>query len=1182
MVKNGVVSFDGKVLLELRCSRHVMTLLIFACLALAAQAGESPERKPFVLDTVLVSQGVPEAVIVAPDRPEFQALAEKIRAAAGASIPIRKDSEFASSNGEPKATPDANVILLGNQQSSGLVTQLCFRGYCMVDTTYPGKGCYIIRTIHDPWGTGVNVILLTGSDLKGISRAVDRFCAELPRGETIAIPRTFEAEFSKEVLKAVPSLSVDPSDADIAKRLEDTKAAFLNGVQGGMFNPIVYAGNSYSQSGKEGYARLFRDLLFLAEELSKEGQGSFGGPWGAAADFLFGPLIMAWDNVEESPSLSAQDRQRINSIILDYISYWEQHGYVRGIENPIIRTNHWTFEGQGWLAAGQYFSKYYDIPDGRRWLQMADWCFGEQMKSFKSQEDCSGYQWITERHMCRYATTRPDYSWFKSGKARTAGDLAIMCTDNLGYQASFGDVGGFNPSSEMAVLSYLLNVERHGRYMWAIRKGREVRPVSGLSGLAAEIPPVEPTDLLGVKCLPTDPLFHAHYKGIVPQERTFDKITFRTSFDPTRPYLLLDGINGCYHGHYDGNSILRFTDRGRIWLADCDYIKSLPKFHNAMLVFKDGQASLPPTFCENELVADLKHAGFTRTTTHDYAGADWRRNILWDKDRTFVVIDEVRVQTTDDYSFRCQWHTVGSPDLSGNLFRVTQKGPSFSIRNLDGAQLRSSDDPVIGQNWKGYKYAEPVIHTLQQVRSQKLPAGGRVFFLNILTTEGKGEVPIGAERAGESAVLLGSGELAGVRSNSDTIAPGIETDAQMYWLSRERIVLGNATYLTVGGRALLRSDSPESVEIPIPQDVVLPKPHPVSSPTSLIRPTSPTGLASVAKFSKSRLVAIAGDEDGVYAGSADGKVYALGSDLKPRWEFDAGSEVRAVWAGRLDKDQPLCIAVGTSNAMVFLLDQFGNMLWKHELPFFKVPSSAVCFTSADLSGDGNRALIVGSEAWHYYAFDSKGNQLWAFEILHAATAATAVDLDGDHCQEVICGTEYYAWNAIKPDGTQLWSYRPVGPHANCVVADKSGAYFGGADACIQALDAAGKRRWLYSTGDEITSLALADLDGDGNSEVIAGSLSFYVNALKSDGTRLWRRDLGEPVLTLVTADVNGDGTPDICAGTEDGHVFVLDSEGNTLAAWTAPGPVRKLIAVPAANSSLAVLCPNGITLLQAQ
>jgi outer membrane protein assembly factor BamB len=1173
MVKNGVVSLDGKVLLELRCSRHVMTLLILACLASVAWPDEAPERKPLVLDTVLVSQGVPRAAIVVPDLPEYRKLAEKVQSAV--SLPIRPDSEFATANGEPKGIPDANVILIGNQQSSGLVTNLCFRGYCMVDTMYPGKGCYIIRTIHDPWGTGVNVILLTGSDLKGISRAVDRFCTELPQGETIAIPRTFEAEFSKEVLKAVPYLAVDPSDADIAKRLEETRTAFLNGIQGGMFNPIVYAGNSYSQSGKEGYARLFRDLLFLAEELSKEGQGSFGGPWGAAGDFLFSPLIIAWDNVEESPSLSAADRQRINSIILDYISYWEQHGYVRGIEKPMLRTNHWTFEGQGWLAAGQYFGKYYDIPDGRRWLQMADWCFGQQMKSFKSQEDCSGYQWITERHMCRYATTRPDYSWFKSGKARTAGDLAIMCTDNLGYQASFGDVGGFNPSSEMAILTYLLNVERDGRYSWAIRKGREVRPVSGLSGLAVDVPPAEPTDLLGVKCLPTDPLFHAYFKGAVPQERAFDKITFRTSFDPGRPYLLLDGINGCYHGHYDGNSILRFTDRSRIWLADCDYIKSLPKFHNAMLVFKDGQASLPPTFCENELVADLKHAGFARTTTHDYAGADWRRNILWDKDRTFVVIDEVRVQTTDDYSFRCLWQTLGEPQLSGNFFRVTQKGPSFSIRNLDGARLRSSDDPIVGQNWKGYKYADPVIHTLQQVRSQKLPAGGRIFFLNVLTTEGKGEVPVGAERAGESSVLLGSGELAGVRSDSERIAPGIETDAQIYWLSHDRAMLGGATYLKVGGKMLWHSDSPASVEVAVPRDFKVS--FPMARPVSAASLTGLTRLTLAAEFSKAGLVTMASDADSIYAGSADGKVYALGSDLKPRWEFDAGSEVRAVWAGRLDKDQPPCIAVGTANAMVFLLDQSGKLLWKQELPFFKVPGSAVCFTSADLSGDGNRALIVGSEAWHYYAFDSKGNQLWAFEILHAATAATAIDLDGDHRQEVICGTEYYAWNAIKPDGAQLWSYRPVGPHANCVVADKSGVYFGGADASIHALDASGKRRWLYNTGDEVTSLALTDLNADGNSEIVAGSLSFYVNALKSDGTRLWRRDLGEPVLTLVTADLDNDGTPEVCTGTEDGHVFVLDSEGNTLAVWIAPGPVRSLL--PTSDMHLIALCGTTLSMV---
>ena len=1155
---------------------HVLTLVLLACLVSIVRAGEVPERKALILDTLLVDNGQPRAMIVAPDSPEYQALAEKIQSAVR--LPVRKDSEFASPNGEPKSVPDANVILLGNQQSSGLATYFALRGYCTVDTMYPGKGCYIIKTIHDPWGTGVNIILLTGSDLDGVSRAVDRFCATLPQGEILTIPRTFDVQFSKEVLKAAPQLAVDLSDADIAKQVEDARTAFLNGVQGGVFNPICYAANNYSLSGKEGYAKLFRELVFLASDLSKEGQGSFGGSWGAAADFLFGPFITGWDNVEESSSLSESDRQRILGIILDYIAAWDGTGYSKSLEKPYIRNNHVTFQGQGWLAAGQYFSKYYDISDGQRWLQMADWCFNLQMQSFKSQEDCGGYQWITTRHICRYATTRPDYSWFKSGRARTAGDLAIMCTDNLGYHVSFGDVGGFSPSSEMAPLSYLLNVARDGRYSWAIQKGRKVRPISGLSGLAVDLPPVEPVDLLGVKCLPTDPLFHTHYRGVIPQGRTFDKITFRTSFDPDKPYLLLDGINGGYHGHWDGNSILRFTDRGRIWLADCDYIKSLPKFHNSMLVFKDGQASLPPMFSEQELVADLAHAGFSRTTTHDYAGADWRRNILWDKGRTFVIIDEVQAQTTDDYSFRCLWQTLGTPKLAGNLFRVTQGGPAFSIRNLDGAQLRYSDDPVIGQNWKAYKHAEPVVHALQQIRSQKLPAGGKIHFLNVLTTEGKGEVPVEAQRISESAVLLGSGEdrsLVGVRSDSQEIAPGIETDAQMYWLSRKRIVLGGATRLSIGGITLLQSDQPVSREIALPRgfEVHFPKARPVSA-VSRTGLTGLTSLTPIAQFQKAGLAAMASDGEMVFAGAKNGKVYALDADLMPRWTFDAGSEVRAVWAGSLDKNSPV-IAVGTADAKVYLLDRTGKELWRRELPFFKRDARVVSFTSADLAGGGNRALIVGAENWHYYALDSKGNQVWAFEILHAATEATAVDLDADGRQEVIAGTEYYAWNAIKPDGAQLWQYRPVGPHANCVAADISGVYFGGADAYIHALDGSATRRWLYSMGDEVTSLALADLDGNGASEIIAGSLGFDVNAIKQDGTLLWRRDLGEPILAL--AIVNSNGSPEICAGTEDGHVFVLGRDGSALAIGTAPGPVRKLVPIP--GGPLAILCDRGIMTL---
>lgn len=1204
-----------------------------------ASAQSLPERKPFVLDTVIVDHSRANAVIVAPESSEYHSLAMKVQAAvrkaSGVDIPIRSDALFAHIRGELKGSfPATHIILIGNQASSGLVTYLCYMGYCIVDTSYPGTGGYLVKTIHDPWGTGANVILLSGSDFTGVSRAVDRFCSDLPTGDTLIIPRTFRAEFSKEAMKANPSLLSDLSDDEIAAQVRDAAAAFRSGVQGGVFNPITRAGTAYLLSGYEGYAKLFRDLVFLADDLRKEGQGSFGGQWGAAADFLFGPFITAWDNVEESPSLTDADRNRLLRIILDYIAEWDGKGYSRALDKPMIRNNHVTFQGQGWLAAGKYFGKYYDIPDSARWLQMADWCFQHQMKSYKTQEDCGGYQWITTRHMCRYATSRQDFSWFDSGKARVAGDLLIMCTDNLGHHVSFGDVAGFSPTSHTGPLPMLLSAERDGRWSWIIQKCRRALGLPGLGGVAADIQPVEPVDLLGLRCLIVDPLFYAHFVGTqqIAPERAFDKITFRTSFDPGKPYMLLDGINRCYHGHYDGNSILRFTDRGRIWLADSDYIKSLPKFHNTILVFKDGQTSMPPVFCEKQLAADLESVGMTSTTTHDYAGADWNRTILWNKDRVFVIIDRVRAQATGDYSFRCHWQTLGIPKLEGNLFRVTQQGPSCSIRNLDGSSLRYSSDPVIGKNWQAYRYAPPVVHTLQQVRTQKLTIGGSVYFMNVLTTEGKGEIPVEAVRASDSSVLIGSGDrqvLAGVRSGGNEIAPGLKSDAEVYWLSRKQVALGNATFLEVRGRPVFRSDSPISIELscddgravivadsaahitfaasssgpaeyapgrhiierailPWSLFITLPRPAPsISAKTAASSIEERLQIVSRFHPEKGNSSCLAVSADAVYVGTSDGKVYALDSDARVLWSFDAGSEVRAVWVGKLDRNSPERVAVGTLKSMVYVLDQSGRLLWKRELPYFKRDASVVYFGSADLRGDGNRALIVGAENWHHYAFDSSGNELWKFEGLHASTAGTSVDLDGDGKQEVIAGTEYYSWRAAKPTGELLWDYKPSAPRTNCVTAgDVNGnsqpwVLFGGADGCIHALDGSGRRQWLYSTGDEVTGIGLLDVNGDQIQDIVAGSLGFDVVAVRGDGSRLWRRDLGEPVLSLAIADLDSDGSSDICAGTEDGRVYVLAADGSVKTAWTAPGAVKSLAVIPGTPNRLAALTSDGsITLVE--
>jgi outer membrane protein assembly factor BamB len=224
--------------------------------------------------------------------------------------------------------------------------------------------------------------------------------------------------------------------------------------------------------------------------------------------------------------------------------------------------------------------------------------------------------------------------------------------------------------------------------------------------------------------------------------------------------------------------------------------------------------------------------------------------------------------------------------------------------------------------------------------------------------------------------------------------------------------------------------------------------------------------------------------------------------------------------------------------------------------------------SADLSGNGNRSLIVGSDNWYHYAFSSTGELLWEYLSIHASSAGAAVDLDGDSKQEVIAGTQYYSWHAITPDGKKKWAINRVGPGANSVAAitpsdaGKPTVYVAGADGNIYAFDPDGNRPWTFNTGDGATCMELIDINSDGKTDIVTGTLNSNLIALDATGKRLWRQDVGEPVLTMVQADLNGKGTREIVVGTEDGHVKAFTTNGEPFAEWATSGPVNKLVALP--------------------
>ena len=266
---------------------------------------------------------------------------------------------------------------------------------------------------------------------------------------------------------------------------------------------------------------------------------------------------------------------------------------------------------------------------------------------------------------------------------------------------------------------------------------------SGWHQYACRVPPKEPVDLLGTRAIPLDKMYWKSTGGeqAIPLEKAVDKVVMRSSFDPSRQYLLLDGLSNGGHMHFDGNSISRITDRGRIWLADNDYIRSLPKFHNSMLVFKAGQADTIPPFCELEAVADGARFGISQTAVRNYTGVDWHRSILWNKERFFVVFDELVADEPADFDFHCLWHVMGEARLVGQGLEVEQQGPRMSIKSLAGVRLKLTDDAELGKNWNGYPYAAPVVRRLREVQSQKLAQGERAAFVNLLFTSDSTDAP---------------------------------------------------------------------------------------------------------------------------------------------------------------------------------------------------------------------------------------------------------------------------------------------------------------------------------------------------------------------------------------------------------------------------------------------------------
>ncbi len=303
--------------------------------------------------------------------------------------------------------------------------------------------------------------------------------------------------------------------------------------------------------------------------------------------------------------------------------------------------------------------------------------------------------------------------------------------------------------------------------------------------------------------------------------------------------------------------------------------------------------------------------------------------------------------------------------------------------------------------------------------------------------------------------------------------------------------------------------------------------------------------------------------------------------LFPGWPVEiTGFQLHGGIYCNLDSDSTMEIVSNTGNK-VYAWNLDGSIVtgWPQALNLFAYGAPAL----GDVDGDGEDEIVVGTRAggtgnsgW-LHVFEKDGSAAAGFPLSLPSGGATKTpvlcDLDGDGAMEIILEERNWpdGWICVYNGDGSVHSGWPQQmdhvPASSAAAGDITGdgvpevvavsylsiyAY----DASGNLLDGfpytpAGDRCFSYS------SPVLADMDGDGNREIICGDHSTTagngkVHVIHSDGSLM----TGWPQTTAhwlyappAVGDIDGDGEPDIVIGDE----HLSSSPGNLLYGWRSDG-----------------------------